>query len=137
MRRLLTIAAVALLPAGALGGCGADLGPVSPAKLGGTWITPNEVPGSSTVWTLSVNGTAVTGTGTWSGEACCGGTIAISGAVTNDEVILDVTVSTTTGAVLGPPVHYRFDGPIPMADTLQGVITYDDGRSGVTRLVRQ
>ena len=137
MRRLFSVAVVALLPAVALVGCGADSGPLSPTTLSGTWITPNEVPGSSTVWTLSVNGSTVTGTGTWSGEACCSGTIAISGAVTNDEVILDVTVTTTAGAVLGPPVHYRFDGPVPMADTLQGVITYDDGRSGVTRLVRR
>jgi hypothetical protein len=134
MRRLLLIAA-ALVPA--VAACGSDTAPVSATTLAGTWIAPNEVPGSSYRWTLTVNGDAVAGTGTWSGEACCGGLIAISGGVVNGDVLLDVTVSTTTGAVLGPPVHYRFDGPFPTANVLQGTITYDDGKTGVTRLVRQ
>ena len=134
MRQTRTLAFIALLSVAA--GC-ADSGPLSPERLNGRWAKPDEVPGSSFAWTLAVDGSRVTGTGTWSGEACCGGTIAVAGDVTNGEVRLDVTVTTTSGGALGQPLHYRFDGPVPVANVLQGVITYDDGKTAVERLIRQ
>ena len=65
--------------AAAVAACSDTLSP-SPRNVDGTWAEEGEVPGSSNVWTLSVSGTDVVGTGTWSGEACCGGTLAIVGA---------------------------------------------------------
>lgn len=135
-RLLLSVSTVALLTSAAAS-CRGDLAPVDPANLNGTWAEPNEIPGSSSVWTLVVAGTVVTGTGTWSGEACCGGTFAISGSITNGEVALDVIESTTTPVVSIPPSHFRFEGPVPTADVLQGVITSDDGKTSIARLVRQ
>jgi hypothetical protein len=136
MRRYLFVAALACLPAIAIVGCGSDaVAPLPSTNLNGTWITADEVPGSSNIWTLTVAGSTVTGTGTWSGEACCGGTIAITGAITNGGVHLDLTLLTTVGNPR-PPVHEQFDGSLTSPDVLQGVIAIDNGAAS-TRLVRQ
>jgi hypothetical protein len=59
-------------------GCGVDLGPTG--SISGTWAAPNEIPGSSFILVLTQDGTSVTGTGSWSGEACCQGTMQVAGS---------------------------------------------------------
>ena len=135
MRRYLFVAALAWLPAIATVGCGSDAVAPLPSNLNGTWITASEVPGSSNIWTLTVAGSTVTGTGTWSGEACCGGTIAIAGAIANGRVHLDLTLLTTVGSPR-PPVHEQFDGSLTAPDVLEGVTTIDNGTAS-TRLIRE
>jgi hypothetical protein len=117
-------------------GCDSDGFTAPPSALNGTWFAPNEVPGSSNVWTLTVSGNTIAGTGTWSGEACCGGTIAMSGTVVNGAIHMDVTV-TTTAPTQRPAVHERFDGAMVSADILQGTVTFDDATTGLLRMIRR
>src|SRR3954464_1986554 len=74
-RRILAIAGAAT--AFVALGCGRDS--TSPGVVlrdaAGTWAAPFSIPGSGEQWTLSLSGTQVTGSGTWSGEACCSGTV--------------------------------------------------------------
>jgi len=70
----------------------------------GTWEAPFTIPGSGEEWTLSLSGTDVTGSGTWSGEACCSGTVSITGNVRGDSLHLDVVYRQTQPptSVIGP-----------------------------------
>jgi hypothetical protein len=117
-------------------GCGGDTVTPSTATLNGTWIRPNEVPGSHESWTLAVTGNTVAGTGDWSGEACCGGTIAITGTIANDGVHLDLTVVTTVGNPR-PVSHDHFDGALTTPNVLEGLVTVDGGTPGQVRMQRQ
>jgi len=75
--------------------CAADRASSPNALLdaAGTWNALGEVPGSGEQWILSVAGSAVTGTGTWTGEACCAGGVTISGTAVGDSLHLDITYS--------------------------------------------
>lgn len=79
----------------------------------------------SEVWNLSTSGTAISGTGTWSGEACCDGTVSIAGSFDGNSVHVSVNLVTTDGALL-PPRHYRFDGARVAPGMMVGVATADD-----------
>jgi len=94
-RRLLAASLIAVI----LAACSDALSP-SPQLLDGTWRQEGEVPGSSNVWTLTVSEAGITGTGTWSGEACCGGTLAITGHVQGDSIYL--AVKTTGSPFISP-----------------------------------
>jgi hypothetical protein len=117
-------------------GCGSDTIIPSTATLNGTWIRPNQVPGSHETWTLAVTGNTVAGTGDWSGEACCGGTITITGGITNDGVHLDLTFATTQGNPR-PDFHERFDGTLVSQNVLEGVLTPDGATPAEVRMQRQ
>lgn len=58
--------------------------------LDGVWQT-FPVPGSSTILTLTQHDTVVTGTGTWSGEACCSGTLTVAGTYLRPRVALTLS----------------------------------------------
>jgi hypothetical protein len=117
-------------------GCGTDTIIPSTATLNGTWIRPNEVPGSHESWTLAVTGKTIAGTGDWSGEACCGGTIAITGTIANDGVHLDLTVVTTVGNPR-PAFHEHFDGTLTSESVLEGLLTPDGVTAAEVRMQRQ
>ncbi len=61
-------------------GCGLDLGPTG--NVNGTWYEPFMIPGSSFALILTQHATQITGTGSWSGEACCDGTMQVAGSYT-------------------------------------------------------
>ena len=109
----------------------------SPELLDGTWATLGEVPGSSEIWTLTAQGTELAGTGSWSGEACCAGTLSIGGTISGDSIHLDVTFSTSVSAQPRAPFHKHFDGVLESPTVLRGVASFDDGSSGVQRLQKQ
>jgi len=136
MRRTLYAALVAALPALVVMGCASDTVMPAPATLNGTWVRPNEVPGSSESWILTVTGNTITGTGQWSGEACCGGTIAITGTIANDDIHLDLTVVTSQGNPR-PPIHEHFDGTLPSQNVLEGLLTPDGATPAEVRMQRQ
>lgn len=93
LRNSLTAALVAVFAAFLATGCAADRTTAPDASLdaNGTWYALGEVPGSSEQWTLTVTGSVVTGNGTWTGEACCGGTVNVIGAAHADSLHLDIT----------------------------------------------
>jgi hypothetical protein len=97
----------------------------------------DEVPGSGEVWNLSVQGSAISGTGSWSGEACCSGTISLTGAISGDSIHLDLTFVVTNSANPRAPFHEHFDGALTSRTVLRGTVTNDNGTSGVERLQRQ
>lgn len=117
--------------------CGGDLIAPSATTLQGRWATVNEIPGSGESWDLTVHGSAIDGTGSWSGEACCAGTLTLTGAISGDSIHLDLTVTTTASATPRAPFHKHFDGALTSRNVLQGTVKYDDGSSGVERLQRQ
>ena len=116
---------------------GSDLLPPTPETLQGRWAALDEVPGSGENWDLTVQGTAISGAGTWSGEACCAGTLSLAGTIVGDSIHLDLTVVTTSSASPQAPFHKHFDGALSARNLLRGTVSYDDGRSGVERLQRQ
>lgn|SRR5690348_59730 len=129
--------ALALALLGLLGsGCRPDFVTPPPQLLNGTWVRPHEVPGSSETWTLSVNGTAIAGTGTWSGEACCGGTIGIVGTVVAGAVHLDLSYTTSNGAG-SPTFSARFDGGLATPDVLLGSYSRDNGPPALAEMDRR
>ena len=109
----------------------------TPAALQGRWSAVSEIPGSGESWDLTVQESAITGTGSWSGEACCAGTMSLTGTIAGDSIHLDLTVVTTSSATPRAPFHKYFDGALTSRNVLQGTVRYDDGTSGVERLQRQ
>lgn len=89
----------------------------------GTWEQTFTVPGNSLMVTLATSGNAISGTGTWSGEACCGGIVTIMGTVTGAAVSLRVTSVTTIGFIV-PPRTSQFTGMLLDRNTIAG--TYSD-----------
>jgi hypothetical protein len=112
------------LAIGAALGCGSDQ-PTSPitnvADLNGSWTQLGNVPGNSEQWTLSMADPVVSGNGTWTAEACCGGTLAISGYVSRDSVHLFIVSVVTTGAFLPrDPFQGHFHGVLESPTLLVG-----------------
>ena len=118
-------------------GCSGDLVTPSAKSLQGSWAVMDEVPGSGEIWDLTVQGTSISGTGGWTGEACCAGTISLTGAIAGDSIHLDLTFVVTNSANPRPPFHQRFDGALTSLTVLRGTVTNDDGTSGVERLQRK
>jgi len=107
----------------AVGGCGSDLSTgVIVKDLNGSWTELDQVPGSSEHWTLSTKDTVVTGTGTWSGEACCAGTVTVAGYVRGDSVHLLVIHVTDPKLSGGPrdPFASQFNGTLTSPTMLVG-----------------
>jgi hypothetical protein len=97
----------------------------SPAlAVTGTWTHEYQIPGMGFVMTLSMQGRGISGTGTWSGEACCSGTVAVSGAATGGLIELDITQVATAGALV-PPIKSHFEGRVILG-ILSGTITAGD-----------
>ena len=116
---------------------GGDLFTPTPETLQGHWATVNNIPGSGESWDLTVQESAISGTGSWSGEACCAGTLSLTGTIVGDSIHLDLTVVTTISATPRAPFHKHFDGALTSRTVLEGTVRYDDGTSGVERLQRQ
>ena len=128
---------LSILCAACLACSGGDLLTPTPETLQGRWAAVSEIPGSGESWDLTVHGSAIDGTGSWSGEACCAGTLTLTGAISGDSIHLDLTVTTTASATPRAPFHKHFDGALTSRNVLQGTVKYDDGSSGVERLQRQ
>ena len=129
---------LALLSLVCLAACGgSELVAPTPETLQGRWATVNNIPGSGESWDLTVQESNISGTGSWSGEACCAGTLSLTGTIVGDSIHLDLTVVTTNSATPRAPYHKHFDGALTSRTVLQGTVSYDDGTSGVERLQRQ
>lgn len=114
--------------------CGGDLLAPSALTLDGTWTRLDEVPGSSERWELSVEGATITGTGTWSGEACCAGSLTLEGTIARDSVHVDVTLVDAGG---GRVIHQHFDGRLASRTMLVGTAAYEGGTAYPERLQKQ
>jgi hypothetical protein len=98
-----------------------DLVVPSARTLDGGWDRVEIIPGSREHWDVTVTGTSISGSGDWTGEACCSGTLSIAGRISGDSVHIAVTHVTTGGAVTQtPPWLYYFDGVMESSDLLVG-----------------
>jgi hypothetical protein len=108
MRLLMSIASVLVLGVAA-NGCSDSIGPES---IVGLWAQDNMVPGSGLEISLALDGSAISGPGTWCGEALgCGST-------------------STTGVAIGNKIHLIttfddgrvevFDGTLTSSNSLVG-----------------
>jgi hypothetical protein len=100
---------------------------VAPISLNGKW---GQDVGPESIWevNLSTNGSSIVGTGTWYGEACCGGDITVSGSVRNGAVHLDL--SSTNSRMPGATLTSHFDGRLITSKLLEGTATYDPPNQG-------
>jgi hypothetical protein len=108
MRLLMSIASVLLLGVAA-SGCSDSIGPES---IVGLWAQDNMVPGSGLEISLTLDGSAVSGPGTWCGEALGCGSTSTTGAATGNKIHLITTFD--DGRV------EMFDGTLTSSNTLVG-----------------
>jgi hypothetical protein len=134
MKRHLIIASIASL---AIACRGSDLLVPTADRLQGTWAAMDEVPGSGEAWDLTVQGSEIMGTGSWSGEACCSGTISLGGTIVGDSIHIDLTFVKTNPPPTTQQFQEHFDGVLESATVLRGSISRDGGPVGVARLRKQ
>lgn len=89
---------VPCLVAGCSGGALVDPGPF---PVDGQWAVTGTVPGSGFGFTLTSSGSAITGSGTFRGEAGPAGTMTITGTVNGSNVQLDFLEHVTVPQDLG------------------------------------
>jgi hypothetical protein len=102
-------------------GCSSAVGP---GTIDGRWSQDGEPPGNSFEMDLVANGSTISGSGTWSGEACCSGTLAVNGTFNKGAVHLDI-IQTVASATGGATVTSRFDGKLVLG-RLVGTLTVRD-----------
>lgn len=102
-------------------GCSSTLGPES---IDGRWAQDGEPAGSSFEMDLVASGSSISGTGTWSAEACCSGTLAVSGTFDNGSVHLDIS-ETEESPTAGATIPARFDGKV-LLGALVGTLVVRD-----------
>jgi hypothetical protein len=104
--------------------------PIGPRAIVGGWDRDFTVAGSALAMDLTVTGSAVSGTGSWNGEAGPGGSLAVTGTVRGAAVHLelDFTVSVPPDALGSFRQH--FDGRLTSTTSLEGALTQDyDGET--------
>ena len=85
--------------------------------LRGTWSELYQIPGASTVITLAVADTSITGTGTYAIEAGQPGTIAVTGTISSEKMVdLDLVRSDGWAG--------HFHGALASRDSLSGYLWF-------------
>ena len=99
----------------------------APAGINGRWTQTLLPPGSSLEMDLVTHGSTVSGTGTWSGEACCFGSLEVTGTIHHGAVHLDITQTIQAGApgTTGSTIISHFDGRIIVGQLLRGTLKPD------------
>lgn len=97
----------------------------SPTQLDGTWREDMTIPGNFVQFTLTTSGDAVSGTGQWVGEACCGGPVTVTGDATGGDVRLSLSFVANGNVV--PPFTATFAGRLIDSNTLSGVTSGGSG----------
>jgi hypothetical protein len=108
MRLLMSIASVLVLGVAA-NGCSDSIGPES---IVGLWAQDNTVPGSGLEISLALDGSAVSGPGTWCGELLGCGSTSTTGVATGNKVHLITTFDDGRVEV--------FDGTLTSSNSLVG-----------------
>ena len=99
-------------------------------------MAPFGVAGSGEQWTLALSGAVVSGTGTWSGEACCSGTVSLTGLLSGDSVHLDLVYAQTAPDRGVPPQTAHIDGVIDRPIDLMGIVRDATGNTSPTHYVK-
>jgi hypothetical protein len=136
-RRLICRLTLASMLAAALVACGGDALAPSPRNLDGSWTRLDEYPGNSEQWDLATNGSSISGTGSWSGEACCAGSLTLTGTVANDSLHIDVTLVDTGFPGGTRVIREHFDGRLASHTMLVGLGAYEGEPAQAERLQKQ
>jgi hypothetical protein len=117
MRSLVSVFLLALVGSG----CSDAL---SPEEIAGRWAQDLSAFESSWEIDLATSGTSIVGTGSWYGEACCSGTLAVTGTLSGRAVHLDITSTGQFPNGIQTSVSH-FDGTLISSGLLEGTVTYD------------
>ena len=99
---------------------------VAPGSIDGKWMQTSLPPGSALEMDLVTQGSTISGTGTWSGEACCFGTVGVTGTINDGAVHLDIAQTIQFGAgTVGSTSISHFDGRIFLGQRLRGTLKPD------------
>ncbi len=99
-------------------------------------MAPFGLAGSGEQWTLVLSGAVVSGTGTWSGEACCSGAVSLTGLLSGDSVHLDLVYTQTAPDRGLPPRAVHIDGVIDRPIDLAGIARDASGSTSPVRYVK-
>jgi len=117
MRSVLSVLLVVLVGSGCSG-------TLDPQPIAGRWGLDLSQVESSWEMDLTAHGSVIVGTGTWYGEACCSGTLAVTGSIKGRAVHLDINqTSTLQGHGIEGVSH--FDGVLVSPFILEGTIVRD------------
>ena len=111
MRSVLSVLLLVLVGSGCSGVVDAPL-------IAGRWDQEFMGPGSSFEMILTTNGSKISGTGDWYGEACCTGSVSVTGTINGVAVHLDIT---QTGIPVGGGLSH-FDGVLASPFLLNGTL---------------
>jgi hypothetical protein len=118
MRKTMSVLS-ALVVIAAVSGCSNSTAPIG---ISGTWLNVR-APGNSLQMTLTLNGSALSGPGTWCGEALGCGKTTVAGTMTGGQVHLVTTFD--TGRI------QTFDGTLTSSSSLDGQASdaFPDGQT--------
>lgn len=108
--------------------CGEGAGITPAPTLDGTWqMFP--LPGSNTILTLTQRDSIVSGSGTWTGEACCSGTLTVGGRYVHPRV--DLTLTYDNGSIA------EFSGHVIDASHMVGTEAFNGGTPDTVTFTRR
>ena len=133
MRLILAFLSVLILAA-----CGRATSELHPSadQLNGTWARvpfEGEPPGSGLTLELTMNGSSISGTGSWHGEAGPSGSITATGHIGGDQVTLDMALIQLVNGVEQGRVTEQFAGRLTSRTDLEGTTTVN-GLTGTLHL---
>lgn len=94
----------------------------TPPTVQGIWRHDFDFAGNAFSMTLLTFDSTVAGYGIWAGEACCSGTVSISGTTSNGLLKLDLAFR-VEGGLPRPAFSQHFEGRLVGRDTLSGMLT--------------
>jgi hypothetical protein len=106
--------------------------PVGPRNIVGKWDQDFSIPGSFLEMDLTLNGSMISGSGNWCGEAGPCGILTVAGTVDGDAVQLDLTY-TLQLPIPGPMSTQHFSGRLTSRNSLKGLLGF--GTPGVNQNV--
>jgi hypothetical protein len=131
MRLLMSVTSVLCL-AVAVNGCSDS---ISPESIVGIWVEDGSPPGNSLEIMLALNASAISGTGSWCGEALGCGVTTVTGTATGNRFHLVTTFD--SGRI------ETFDGSLVSSSSLAGTETetlsdgtHVSGHQSFTRVIR-
>jgi hypothetical protein len=95
---------------------------LGPGSINGRWAEDFSIPGSSMGMNLMVNGSMISGSGEWCGEAGPCGAVGVVGTINGTAVQLDLSFTQTIPQP-GPARIQHFDGRLTSRNALRGSIT--------------
>jgi hypothetical protein len=106
-------------------------------SLDGHWVAVDELPGFGLSLVFATTNGAISGSGTWAGEAIVGGDVMATGVIERGNVTLDLTYNHVyEGAPIGDTFTKHFAGRLTSHDNLEGTVSTNGLDAGTLHLRR-